>query len=1178
MAKKIMSLLMVLALILLTTPFLISADDNWSLHGKFDGPSTLSGKGMKVKETIPANSTVRVYHTNNGNDITNDDGTKGYYEYHNTGNAGVTKDLKTAFEKINGKKVTDLRQETIDNPTAILQAGAFDSDTMVVLTDWLYSSGYVGDTWLDVPDFDKGYDSLYFGVDLNLLSTRSVTLSLGDIGSTYDVISGIVDSRISGTGPSASQLQDYFISNAPCTLAAGGGWTSSAPFTGTMTLSSFHELSSDLVGEDCETPITINFLPVTHVDNSCNYEDDIGYSGDDVVYQLNLAECMDVTISLCNTDPIFDTYLWLYPADDCGGTPIAEDDDYCTSPDYGTSEIQATLSAGTYFIGVDAYTGQCGEFTLDVTGTPAGPAPANDACAGAINIGFNFPVTDVCGTTECATMDCPDVLGWNEVWYKFTLLTASSDVTVDYCPTGDLAGAEMPSVGLVLYTTCPTDSTSCEDYILADDYEFVECTNGSTNPIITWRRLSGPATYYLPVHTGTPMDFCFDIDAAEPCDIVCEPGYLLEGEGECYDGYDDDYNSGCNYEGAPPAPTVAIADGDTICGTSGTHLDGAEEAVRDTDWYRFDLGPDLREFRFGAVGEFPMQLLIIKANSEDCADYSIVSSGDSEVCDTLTISYTGTGVYWLWAGPAAGESVNCSYGNYVCWVNVTPPLEYDAFVVSVDDPPYHRMAANSTTDIKASVTNLGITAYDFDVDVSISGDISGEVYTSSGSVSGLTQADTVQLTFNTFTPDCVENFTMTVTCSGTGEENTENDTRDYMFRNQAWGRDGYHDGSSYWVSSMTGYPTWATRFHVPSGHTAVLTSGEMNFHSFEAPPAEASDITPWICFSDGDGEPDYASLQWVSPTVYTVGPANETHVVTFDLSSVGPFSQDFWLGFDAVVAAGADEQANMVGECETCIEDAPINNRMLVDGTWRLLDDIWANPSDIAIWCDYDLTAGTYNDGAVISIDSPAPAHIGAGPHDVLVTVANTGLVAITGATLEIDIGGDFYGIDNSVNIPAGSSLQIDFGDWTASVGGQEYIIDVNFTVAGDMDECNNDMVGASYIIAGDEVYSEDFEASDGGYTEVIHSGVTIWQHGEDDSTGAGNDVWGTILNSVYPDDACASLLMPPQVIGPAGGALVVDFWYQIETPGDPWDFGNVKISIDDGETFALLPPFGGYD
>ncbi|MCP4582025.1 MAG: hypothetical protein GY839_10430, partial [candidate division Zixibacteria bacterium] len=38
------------------------------------------------------------------------------------------------------------------------------------------------------------------------------------------------------------------------------------------------------------------------------------------------------------------------------------------------------------------------------------------------------------------------------------------------------------------------------------------------------------------------------------------------------------------------------------------------------------------------------------------------------------------------------------------------------------------------------------------------------------------------------------------------------------------------------------------------------------------------------------------------------------------------------------------------------------------------------------------------------------------------------------------------------------------------------------------------------------------------------------------------------------------------------------DFWYQIETPGDPWDFGNVKISIDDGETFALLPPFGGYD
>ncbi|MCP4582027.1 MAG: hypothetical protein GY839_10440 [candidate division Zixibacteria bacterium] len=931
-------------------------------------------------------------------------------------------------------------------------------------------------------------------------------------------------------------------------------------------------------GDACEDPFIIGALPYSDTLDNSTFLDDYGFPGPDVIYELTLTECMDVTISLCATDPIIDTYLYLYLGAECGGESLAEDDDYCTSPAYGTSEIQMTLASGTYYINVDAYGGQTGTYTLDVTGVSAGPAPANDACAGAINLGMTFPVNNVCGTTECATIDCPDVLGWNAVWYKFTLLNASTDVTVDFCPTGALPDPEVAGVGLVLYTSCPSDSTECEDYILADEYEFIECDDASTNPMVRWRRLSGPATYYLPVYTGVPMDFCFDVTATDPCEIVDPAGCIAEGEGECYDGYNDHYNSGCNYEAAPdPTPTVAIADGDTICGSSGTHLDSLGESVRDTDWYRFDLGADLREFRFGAVGEFPMQLLIIKANSEDCADYSIVQSGDSEVCDTLTISYTGTGVYWLWAGPAAGESVNCSFGNYVCWVNITPPLEYDAYVVSVDDPAYHRMAANSTTDVKASVTNLGITAFDFDVDVSISGDVSGEVYTSSGSVTGLTQVDTVQLTFDTFTPSCVENFTMTVTCSGAGEENTENDSRDYAFKNQAFGSDGYHDGSSYWVSSLTGYPTWATRFHVPSGHTAVLTSGEMNFHSFEAPPSEASDITPWICFSDGEGLPDYDNIQWTG-SVQTVGPANETHIMTFDLSAVGPYSQDFWVGFDAVIAAGADEQANLRGECEDCIEDAPINNRMLVDGTWRLLDDIWANPSDIAIWCDYDLTAGTYNDGAVVSIDSPAPAYVGAGPHDVLVTVANNGLVAISGATLEIDIGGDFYGIDNAVNIPANSTAQIDFGDWTASVGGQNYIIDVTFTVAGDMDECNNDMVGASYIIAGDQVYYEDFETSDGGYTEVIHSGVTIWQHGEDDSTGAGNDVWGTILNDVYPDAACASLLMPPQVIGPVGGALLVDFWYQIETPGDPWDFGNVKISIDDGETFALLPPFGGYD
>jgi len=936
-----------------------------------------------------------------------------------------------------------------------------------------------------------------------------------------------------------------------------------------------------VIGDACDDPFIISSLPYQDIRDNSSFLHDYGLPGKDVIYRLTLTSCQDVTISLCNTTPVFDTYLWLYWGNDCGGDAFAEDDDFCST--FGTSEIQITLSAGTYYINVDAYTNQTGTYTLDVTGVSGGTPPANDNCAQAVNLGIiTNPVLNRCGTTECATIDCAGTLDWNAVWYKFTLL-GDKQVTINYCPTGNAADAEIQLIGAILYTTCPTNETSCEDYILADEAEYIECDNGTTNPMVRWRRLDGPATYYLPVYTGLGMDFCFDLEAIDPCEIILPPNCIAEGEGECYDGYDDDFNSGCNYEAGPP-PFTAITDGDTICAHSGHHLDGAAQPVRDTDWYKFDLGGDLREFTFGGVAEFPLQIMVMKINGDyqDC-NYNSAGAILVDPCDTAKVTWVGTGAYWLFAAAQLSENVNCSFGNYVCWVAITPPADHDAYVISADEPQYHRMAANSTTDIKATVTNLGILPYDFDVDVTITGDISGEVYTSSSSVTDITQADTVQLTFADFTPDCVENFTMTIECSGIGEENPDNDVLDYTFRNQAWGRDGYHDGSSYWVSSMTDYPAWATRFHVPSAHTAILTSGEMEFHSFEAPPAEVSDITPWICFSDVNGEPDYANLQWVSPTVYTVGPENEHHIVTFDLSSVGPFSQDFWLGFNAALGAGGDEQANIVGECITCLEDAPENNRVYDGETWYLLDDIWLNPSDMGIWCNYDLTGGTYKDGAVISIDSPAPAHVGAGPHEVLVTFANNGLVPITGATASITIGTDFSGIDNNVNIPANSSIQIDFGDWTASAGGMEYPIDVNLAATGDMDDCNDDLAGVCYIISGTTVYSEDFEADNGGYTVDWHdfgSDEVVWYWGVDNIAGAnsGTHVWGTTLNGDYHDSSCAALVMPSLEVDLGGGALIASFWYELEAPDDFWDFGNVKASLDDGETFSPLTPFGGYD
>ena len=934
---------------------------------------------------------------------------------------------------------------------------------------------------------------------------------------------------------------------------------------------SVEEATPQEQGDACDNPFIIGSLPYTddtHNSGDFNndYEFDGGYGnllGPDVVYELTLTECMDVTVSLCNTDPMFDTYLLIYPGDDCGGTPIFGDDDYCGA--YGTSQISATLGPCTYYIVVDAYSGQSGPYVLDVTGTVCSPVPANDDFANAEDVGTTFPVT-VSGTTYGANIDCPGFLDWNGVWYSFVAPNDFNDVSISFCPTED----DLPTAGIVLM-----DDGNCDDYIIADAASFVDCDNGSVNVEMSFYGLPG-GTYYYVAYTGcVPYDFSFTIDVREQCELTCPPTATPEGETICYDGYTDDYNSGCNFEGAPPAPTTPIADGDTICGNAGHHLDAADQPVRDTDWYLFDLGTELRTFEWTGVANFPLQLLIIDAYT-DCSQTPILASGTADPCETLTVSVTGTGLYYLWAGPTNDISVDCATGTYVSWVYVVPPPSNDAAVVSVDSPQYYRVPANSTSDIKASVTNFGVDPYTFDVTATIVGDVSGPLYSSTRTATNVTNADTVILQFDDFTSDCLENYTLDVTANGVGDENPDNDNLTYDFASHAFGFDGYVDGTTYWVYGLDGWPSWAVRFHVPTGYTADLSAGLMYFYSFGAQDAN---ITPWLAYTDANDNPDIANQFWTGATQY-VGPAAGAYPVQFDLSSVANQTQDFWVGFTAT--AGSNAFANIYGEGQLSVENAPDNNRMTDGATWYRLDDVWLNPTDVWIFCDYDLTGGTYEDGAATEVVSPAPAVIGLGPHEVIVTYENLGLVDITGATANVTVTGpggvEFTGSESVDITVVDGSAQVDFGSWTASTGGVSYDIEASITTATNDDVCNDVVTSQCFVIAGTEAYFQNFDTDDGGFTEVIHSGPTIWQWGTDATTGSVSppNVWGTILNGDYPINACASLVSPSLTVPAHGGALVVSVWYDLEAPGDPWDFCNVKISTD-GSRYYVLTPYGGY-
>ena len=84
-------------------------------------------------------------------------------------------------------------------------------------------------------------------------------------------------------------------------------------------------------------------------------------TGNDVVYEFNVEEDLEVTFSLCG-GVTWDTYLILYGSD-CE-TQVATDDDGC---DGLQSEILWTLSPGTYFLVVDAYSSGQGAYSLAVS-------------------------------------------------------------------------------------------------------------------------------------------------------------------------------------------------------------------------------------------------------------------------------------------------------------------------------------------------------------------------------------------------------------------------------------------------------------------------------------------------------------------------------------------------------------------------------------------------------------------------------------------------------------------------------------------------------------------------------------------------------------------------------------------------------------------------------------------
>ena len=234
-------------------------------------------------------------------------------------------------------------------------------------------------------------------------------------------------------------------------------------------------------------------------------------------------------------------------------------------------------------------------------------------------------------TLGCAASNAPDVV------YVYTS-PATENVTVSLCGSGYDTALAVYDSGLVeLY--CNDDWCGLQSQI-----DFV-AQSGETYYFVIDGYSTSCGSYILEV-TGT----------TELCDPTCPDGALLEGEPDCYDGYEDLYNAGC---GQDPEAWTDICDQEDnraiLCGRSGTFLfDGFN--TRDTDWFRcYGNGETMRAT---CCASFPLQLIFIFGTDCNYLQFDYTTAAAFQEASLSRFVDAGVEV-WIWVGASVFEGVPC---------------------------------------------------------------------------------------------------------------------------------------------------------------------------------------------------------------------------------------------------------------------------------------------------------------------------------------------------------------------------------------------------------------------------------------------------------------------------------------------------------------------------------------
>ena len=174
-------------------------------------------------------------------------------------------------------------------------------------------------------------------------------------------------------------------------------------------------------------------------------------------------------------------------------------------------------------------------------------------------------------------------------------------------------------------------------------------------------------TYYIIVDGyGTSCgNYDMTVSEYQPCILECPAGAMMEGEPDCYDGYNDIYNGGCNSTPYPVFQIIEPTGEDiTICGTTGV-FQGDTWPYRDTDWFQLDL-TEGSNICLSGDAEVPCYFFILDGRG-GCMD-AVMAWAAAGPCSPVadTCYFCDPGAWWVWAGPASWDpDIACGSMYYV---------------------------------------------------------------------------------------------------------------------------------------------------------------------------------------------------------------------------------------------------------------------------------------------------------------------------------------------------------------------------------------------------------------------------------------------------------------------------------------------------------------------------------